>query len=876
MCSKQKPDDRGVPPARGGTPVPARRLARRRAWKVFAGVTLGILLGRGALGLGIDALPTPSGDAIGLSPVLFGAAGLLASLILLVPSGAARAVTLLGAVLLGMGVACARLGELPYDHLLRLTAHAGPADPAVLVRLEGLVRDRPDRDVPPAGTLDAELVRFGGSSRAFTLRADTLLADGGVRTRVSGAVRVFASGLEDGEIHPGDRVSVLGLLRGPSPPMNPGEPDTIAWARQSGFAGSLTASKGTIERVEPRSIRDRVVALRARLDDRYRAAAARVFEGDHPGAPVVRAMLLGERSPDGRDDAVFARTGVSHLLAISGFHLAVLVGLTVGLVRLAGDRPRLEAAVGLVCVLAYAALVPARTPIVRAALLAGVLLVAHGMARKYDRRTLLAWIGVAILLVRPMDATTLGFQLTLGVTVLLVWLADVRHPWVMGAHPAVDRSLLPEPAWWVRWAMGLRSLVVTTLLVWLASAPAILWHTGSFNPLAPLAVVIATPIAVGIQVLGMAGLLLDRVSEPLGAIGVGGALAAGRALAGVSRAFDGLGASRVLPPVSVAWAIGATGGVLFLIARARLRDWRPWLAVGLALAWLGVEVRVSGSLAPGQAARVDMLHVGDGSCLLVRTGRDAVLWDAGSLRPGLGVRELPRAVRTLGAARVRTALVTHANIDHYAALPDLVRPLGLERVLVSAPSLAGMMLAPADSAEGLFLAEMAAAGVAVEPVSAGATLALGDATLRVLWPAKTPPVSIRAANDRSLVARLEVPTEAGERRALLVGDIQRAAMLLLMARDETEGDVLDAEITELAHHGSHHAVAEDFLLTVSPRAVLQSTGRSRAHDRRWNGVKRTLVRERGGSWGITARDGALWAAIRRDGEIVSGSVRSGR
>jgi competence protein ComEC len=424
-----------------------------------------------------------------------------------------------------------------------------------------------------------------------------------------------------------------------------------------------------------------------------------------------------------------------------------------------------------------------------------------------------------------------------------------------------------------------RTYAVTAILAWLASAPLILYHTGSFNPLTPVAVIVATPIASLIQITGLAGLGVSVISEPIGSVLLGGTFRLGGALAWVTRLFDAAGAHRVAPPVSAAWACAAVAGVLWFIARARLSDWRPWAALAAVVIWFGAEANASGSLDRGIAARVDMLAVGDGSCLLVRarggpgSGSDggSFLWDAGSLRPRMGVRTIPSSLRALGSPRVRTAIVTHANIDHYNALPDAARAIGLERVLVSAPALASMRASREGSAERRFLAQMDALGVTVEPIARGDTRRIGDATLRVLWPPEEPPVSIRAANDRSLVARLEVPTDAGVRRVLLTGDIQRSAMLMLLADDEPDAPdgLLDAEITELAHHGSHHAVAETFLEAIGPSAVLQSTGPSRLGDRRWNTTRRALD----AWWGITARDGALWAEIKRDGGIETGSVR---
>jgi competence protein ComEC len=843
--------------------VPADRpAARRDAWLVFATLALGVTLGRWTIGA--DPLLAHGAP---LSPLLFGLSGLLAATLLLLPSAAARGAALLASGLLGMAVAHARLAEAPADHLSRLTAHAGPADPATLVRVRGTVLDRPARRDPTPGTLDEHLTRFRPATPAFTLDADTLVS-ADATAEVSGTLRVFASGLGDDALTPGDRVEVLGLLRPVRPAMNPGAPDAGAWARQSGRAGTLSASADTIRSLAPASLGGRVRARTLAALHRFRAGAASLIDGGAPGAGVARAMLLGDRGPDGRDDALYARTGVSHLLAISGFHLGVLAALTVGVVRLTGDYPRTEAVVGLAVISAYALLVPARTPILRAALLAGSLLVAHFFSRRYDRLTILAWVSTLLVVLRPMDLTTLGFQLTVGVSALLLWLSGSRHPWVHGRDAGLDPALLGERGWGREALARARSLVVVSAIVWAVSAPAILWHTGSFNPLTPLAVVAATPVAVLVQVLGMAGLLASPASAPVGAALIDASLLAGCAVEGVSGAFAALGGHTAWPPVSAAWALGATGAGLFVLARAKLTDFRPWLAVAASCVWFGVETHAAGRV--GGAARVDMLSVDDGSCLLVRAGGDAALWDAArSARAWACARSRGPSGRSARRACARRWSRTPTSTT---TPPCPTRPArsGSSACSSAPPRSRRMRAADAGSAEGVFLRAMAGLGVSVEPAAAGDELALGGATLRVLWPPAEPPASIRAANDRSLVARLEVPTSGGERRVLLVGDIQRAAMVMLMdaaARAPGGRPALDAEITELAHHGSHHAVAQDFLLAVAPEVVLQSTGPSRAFDRRWNGVKRSL----GAAWGITARDGALWAEIGADGSVSAGS-----
>lgn len=846
------------------------RTARTRAWGAFGAFALGVSFSH--------RFSPRSGIASGLlgdtpiSAIGFALAGLLASLTLVLPRRAALVSSMLALVLLGAGLHHARLRERPRDDLLRLVGPGAPGDPLPMIRVEGVVLGAPSSVPPRPGSIDEASSRHAPVFWSVPLRLDTRIDEASVAARVSGRARAYAPALDESRLRPGDRVRVLGLLHRPTPAMNPGQPDQADWAAQSGRVGWIRASAGSIEPRPPRGVSDRVHLFTASLADAARSSATRLLpSGDaSPAAGVLAAMLLGERT-DPERQAQFARTGVAHLLAISGFHLAVLVGLTVGVVRLLGDRPRLEAIVGLAVIGLYLLVVPARTPIVRAGALAGAMLGANFFLRRWDRLTLLGWVATVIVAFRPLDLFTLGFQLTVGVTALLLWLGEGPHPWIAPRPRRIDGAGGGWPASAARWG---RELTVTSVLVWLASAPVIAWHTGSFNPITPFAVIVSTPIATLIQILGMGGVVVGLVSEGLGAPLITLAEGCAGLLVRVSELSDRVPGWTRLPGMSIVWCAASVVVVILAIRRARLADPRPWAGLLAVLAWAAIEVSGAGP-GRGVAARVDMLSVGDGSCLLVRAGGDAVLWDAGSLTPGVGLHTIPRALRALGAPRVRTALVTHANSDHYGALPDLARTIGLERVYISAPSLAAMRRAPPGSPDRVLLERLGALGVRVEAIGAGDTLGLGPGVVEVLWPPDPLPPAVRLRNDHSLVARVRVPTEAGERRMLLTGDIERVAMVSLLGdRAAGAGGGIGADILELPHHGSYHEVAGHFVETVGARVILQSTGPSRLDDPRWSGVRAGLM-ARGGAWLVTARHGAAWAEIRRDGGVRAGAFRSG-
>lgn len=726
-----------------------------------------------------------------------------------------------------------------------------------IVTLVGILLEEP-RELQSSGALAAFLPR--GAPVSIALRAQSAMSEAGPRA-VTGRVRMLVRGGAPGA-KPGDRVRVTGVARAIEGPSNPGEPDARLWSRQDGAACRLeVASPDLIEPLEgERSVGARVdrAWLRARAWLRTRATGVLGAADDRPGRAMLGALLLGE-SDTGEVRSAFARQGLAHVLAISGFHLAVMAGAALFAVRLTGERGRLEPCIVALLVVLYVVILPTRAPILRAAAMVLAFLGAEAMGRRYDRRALLAWIAIGVLILRPMDLFSLGYQLTFGITAALVWFGERVHQRLFPPALTFARREPPdvlERRWWMD---GATRLVSASLLCWLVATPLVARTTGLVSPTAVLSTLLIVPLVTVLLWAGYAVLVVGMLAPPAGAWATQALDGLAGVLLVVVRAFDASpGTTLYAPRLSIPLVVALTALALWWLVRGRARSPGIWAATILALGWLGGEVATAGRLDYQDLLRLDTLDVGDGTCHVVRSGRDALLWDCGSLDPSIGLRTIPRALRDLGVWRIRDAVVTHPNFDHYCALPDIAERIGLERVHVSRAFLDRADREPGGAAAAL-VQNLAAHGVEVRVLHTGDALDLGATRLEVLSPQEG--AAFRADNDHSLVAMLRVPTAAGERRVLLCGDIQREAMAALMApRADLAADVL-----ELPHHGSVHPMALDFVERVDPRIVLQSTGPSRAMDIRWN------VQRRGRAWWTTATDGAAWVEVRRDGRVVTGS-----
>lgn len=845
----------------GGAGTSQRNVAAGAAWRAW------IALGCFALGVLAHRC---SGEVWGLAApgaAWFAVACGALAIAGLVKGRPCKALLCLAMVFCGGGWATLRIDE----GSSRVGAmHLRVADPATdrrLIEIEGAALESPRAIGERRGAM-AGFLRFGGEGERFLLKVERLRGDDGERES-SGIVRVFVGESLSGRVRAGDRVRLAGRFRPTEPALNPGQRDARALIAQRGEIGSVDVPLAALVEVMPE---ERGAGV-ARVIESMRARAAAVFavsgEGGDAGeggdgATMMQALILGETEAD--DSAlrgVFVRVGVAHLLAISGFHLAVMAGATLWMVRLTGDRGRLEPLLVAALVVLYLVIVPAKTPIVRAGAMVLLLLLAESTGRRHDRLTLLGWIAVGLLLWRPMDVFALGWQLSVGLTALLIWAGPRVDLMLRG--PTVDgraiRGLVDDrvsgPGLVIRRVM---TGVILAFACWVFSAPAVLAHTGVFSPLSAPATVLATPLVVVSLWAGYIALGIGVVAPE-----------AGRMLAGPVAAFAGEIAAFVswidrLPGASVrgsdapAWWAVLTTAAMCVGVGAR-RGWLRLGAIGLTLGlcvWLAGERLRGGALPSDVVLRLDTIAVGDGSCHLIRSGDSAILFDCGSTWPGVGTRRIPDALRALGVRRIDAAFVTHPDFDHYSGLIDVSAQFQIGELVVEEQTIVAAEMRPRGPERAL-LDHFRSIGVPIREVHAGDTTRIGEATMRVLWPRE----GLRgvSSNDSSIVGLIEVATDGGVRTVLMTGDAMGRAIEGMLAEAERLVGERGLDVMELPHHGSFVPQAAAMIERLDPGIVVQSSGPRRLRELRWLGVRE------GRDWPVTARDGAVSVEFLRDGGV---------
>jgi len=602
--------------------------------------------------------------------------------------------------------------------------------------------------------------------------------------RVAGGVTVFLTEPALARSGLGDQVEARGRLRTIRSAGNPGERDHARAARRRGIRARLLVKGDNLTvlvsgaKWNPfRRLEDLRFALSAWADARMNPREAGLF----------RALLLGDRQAlDARFQDDFRHGGLLHFLAISGLHVALVAGCLRAVLRGVGVRRGPAAGVALLVLFAQAGLAGFRTPVVRAAVLAGGVFVAPTLVRAADPWNLMAAAALTTLLLRPADLFSPGFGLSYGAVAAILLYARRLDPAPAFLEFPGDGWLRRTGKRAIRSALG---VVALTVAAWLGSGP-ILWEVfGAVHPWIPASNLLVMPVFV----VTLLAALLTALTAPLGFLSwlpLTAFTHAAGALDAIGHRVAALpGAAVPVPRVGPFVLIGIYG-LLFALRRRTL---------GLLLvipAILGVAALVS--TRPPRDPEVTVLDVGQGLSVFVSAGPGrSWLYDVGSsdVQDVTGQLITP-FLRTRGVRRVETCFLSHPERDHASGLRALARSGRLGRVVSSVP------VPPPH-------------GVAVEVAAEGRAGPAASPGWRVLHPPEGA-TAFLTSNDSSLVVLLEI---AGL-RVLLPGDVEEAGLVRLVRRLTRPVDVL-----VMPHHGGWSENLPEFLARARPRLILISARR---------------------------------------------------
>ena len=586
---------------------------------------------------------------------------------------------------------------------------------------------------------------------------------------------------EDRKLEPGDVVRINAQLRLTD---EGGVQEPTFHRTQGTLLLAYPRGEPTVEEGEV-SLRD----LPAIWAQRLKAALDEAFPGDT--AAFAKALLLGDKSDlSWAQSGDFSRSGISHIVAVSGLHVSILFAFVS---QITGKRRFWLLVIGVPVLLIFGAMAGFTASVTRAVIMQLLMLLALVLNREYDPPTALSFAVLAMLIECPLTIAGIGFQLSVasvaGIFLFYARLDGWLKTWLPGKGKTF-RGYLQR---------FLTSAVAVTLSATVMTVPLTAIHFGLVSLVGVVTNLLVLPVVsfvfYGVMAVGALGCIHSGTASALAwvmAWPIRYVLKVAHSLASLP-----LAAVYTRSPYIVLWLIFVYALLGWLLLA---REKRPGLMAGFAVLGLCASLMLSFLEPLTCDYRVTVLDVGQGQCILLQSEGSTFLVDCGGGRGEKAADIAAEQLLSQGITRIDGLILTHYDRDHAGGVEFLARRVDIERVY----------LPMTEDADGCLQSVLDAVSEQV-PIDSELTITFGDARIQ-LFPAK----SMGSGNDSCA----SVLFQREKCDTLITGDLSADAERQLLS----DYDLPDLEVLIVGHHGSKYSTCPELLEATAPDVAIISVG----------------------------------------------------
>ena len=712
--------------------------------------------------------------------------------------------------------------------------------------------------------------------------------------------------LAEGQREPklGSYVEIEGRLKRFERASNPGQFDAALYYQISGISYRLDQAKITKTTTEYNRMGEMLWQIRKHLSG---ILSLRLPEKE---AALMQTILLGEKgSLDSEIKELYQRSGIAHILAISGLHVSVLGMGLYRLLRKIGVPVKGAALLSMLLLFFYGAMTGFSVSAMRAILMFGLRMLGEMLQRTYDMLTAIAAAAVMLLAGQPLFLKSASFVFSFGCVLGLC----VVHP-ALTMPAAVPHQQTKGKTKW----QGIRQRLLVPPAMMAVTLPMYLWFYYQIPPYSMLLNLLVIPLMSYLMAAGLLLLLVNPLPLPIWRIAAALIVGVFRIYERACRMCEGLPGAVLNLGKPAVWQLLVYLACLLAVILIRHRQslWKRWLMMAGAVLILLVR--------PADRLEITFLDVGQGDCIYVELpGKEKFLVDGGSSSVGsVGKYRILPFLKAKGVRYLEAVFVTHPDEDHCNGIQELLSQGKQQGIRV------GCLILPdigeGSKGQGYRELEKAAseAGISLQYISRGQYIQEKDTLLECLHPVSG--FESTDANAYSIVLRFT----SGSFTALLTGDLEgsgeQALLEELSARreisenqeadsmavgpadnmagsmtdnmaggsaDNMTGSLADnmkdsltgnmagsltdnmaggpAGITllKVAHHGSKNSTSEEFLQMINPAIAVISCGKN---NRYGHPHEETLERlsEADISWFCTKDYGAITVSVDAKGRVA--------
>jgi competence protein ComEC len=661
--------------------------------------------------------------------------------------------------------------------------------------------------------------------------------------KATGTIKFYISEAAK-DVNAGYEIQAFCRLEKFSPPDNPGQFNTAEYMHRNNVY--LSASAKTKDAViilkteKPKSLfniktKFREFAIAALLDDTE----------ENNNMRLVEALLLGSRAKIDRklyDD--FIKTGLVHLVVLSGLNVGILAGCFWWLAKKAGLLHKGRSIACIIATIIFLLVVPAQSPTLRA----GIMFIIFCLGRMFNRRSNLlnsiAASAIFLLLIRPMDFLDAGFQLSFAATIGIVLFCPLFFNFLLKPFERLNKTYFYTI---LQIILGVFS---TGCTAWLAVAMISIWH---FNQIQLLTAVWTVPAAIPATVIIILGTFKILLNPLLPTLAGGLAIAidfSAKVLSELVTIFAKVPFTQIITGKPLIYIVLVFYLLIFLWRFLPFCK-RPVLnfIYPAAIAFLFIAAFSINKFKNFGNLQLTVLSVGHGQAAFIKTADNKnFIIDAGSMsRNNVGDNIVNPFLNYIAADKIDSVFISHDDIDHYNGLPEILNKHKCKNVYTTRQFIqsAAASVTDANLCEFIRLRNIPLC-VTPEEISLGKTI------ISRLWPKDISDENSLTDNESSLVLLIEY---AG-RRILLCSDITADVQNQLMNLYPQ----LDVDVIITPHHGSGRTLEPLFLNAFKPEFLITSCSEARLA-----GIGEKIKKFRQSYY--TCKNGAITFLITPTGQI---------
>ncbi|SDF29137.1 competence protein ComEC [Thermoanaerobacter thermohydrosulfuricus] len=589
----------------------------------------------------------------------------------------------------------------------------------------------------------------------------------------------------------GDIVSIRGIISIPQKATNPGGFDYKLFLKKKGIYAVMRVQGYAVDIVGKGNLNfiEKVIyAAKQKTEVNY------INSMPERDAKFVISIFLGDKLVDDETLGQFRTAGISHIISVSGMHVAIITGFILYMLSLFNIR-RYKVPIIIIVLTFYAILTGANPPVIRAALMASIALIGTTYGKKHNSINSLSFAAFVILIFNPLMLWDVGFQLSFVATLAILYFYK----------PIREKLSMLNPQ--------IRDLVALTLSAQIGTIPFTMYYYHYISIISLLSNIVIVPLANIAVVLGFLSAMIGLIFPPLSYFINYINIPVVEAILYITKLFNSFPYASINTIVPPLYVIVLYYGILTVLLSSFDKKTKK-ISIAIALTFV-IAIFFYNYLLP-KDLEVTFLDVGQGDSTFVRTPHGKTFLIDGGGKPlfatssfDVGEDLVLPFLYYKGVMKLDGVFISHTDIDHIGGIITVLQQIKVDKVFIGVQKVT-------DENFKKMIKVAKEKNIPVIFLKKGDKVEIDNIEIYVLHPDPQNLIEENPINNNALVFKMKYK----EMEFLFTGDIEKPAEEVLKNLD------IKTDILKVAHHGSNTSSTQEFIEKANPKVCIVQVGKN--------------------------------------------------